>query len=98
MKTNIRIIAILLCIVMVLSMVLSAAFIITSTDHECTGEECEICHNIHNCERTLKSVLSGLCYLLAMLFMVKVSVPTPVIYHQTVFNPTLISMKVKFSC
>ncbi len=98
MKQHIRIISVMLCIVMVFSIVLSAAFIINFTDHECTGDDCEICYHIHTCEQTLKKLAIGASVLAGIVTIRIVSALIPVLSHNVRFRDTLISMKVKLSC
>lgn len=100
MKQRTRIISAMLCIAMVLSVILSTAFIITSVDHKCTGDDCEICYQIHICKQTLKKLALGISGLLRMLVVGIASVIIP-IFSQNVRSSkanTLISMKVKLSC
>ena len=36
-----------LCLIAVFS--LSALFVVSHADHDCTGTECAVCHEIHSC-------------------------------------------------
>lgn len=98
MKQHTRVICAILCIATALSMVLSAAFIITSADHVCTGDDCEICYHIHICEQTLKKLAMGASVLAGMFAAGIVSVLTPLFSYDIRSNHTLIAMKVKLSC
>ncbi len=98
MKQRTRIISATLCIVMALSIVLSAAFIITSADHECTGNDCEICHHIHVCEQVLKKLTLGTSVWLGMIAVGIASVLIPILSQNIQSANTLIRMKVKLSC
>ncbi len=98
MKQHTRIISVILCIAMVLSLVLSAVFIITSADHECTGDDCKICYHIHICEQSLKKLTLGMSIWAIMLVAGISSVPIPVFSQDNQSGETLISMKVKLSC
>lgn len=98
MKQHTRIIFAALCIVMVLSIVLSAAFIITSADHECTGDDCSICYHIHVCEQILKKLTLGTSVWLGMVAMGIASVLIPILSQNIQSANTLICMKVKLSC
>lgn len=98
MKQHNRIISVMLCIVMVFSLVLSAAFIINFADHVCTGEHCEICYHIHACEQTLKKLAIGTSALAGILAMKIVSALIPASCYNVCSSDTLISLKVKLSC
>lgn len=47
MKGKRRILSILLCIVLIAALVLSFEFIITHAHHDCSGEHCPICAQLH---------------------------------------------------
>ena len=46
----------LLAVVLVFVMLSSVAYIAAESDHDCTGADCAICHQIHVCENLLKSI------------------------------------------
>ena len=46
----------LLAVVLAFVMLSSVAYIAAESDHECTGVDCAICHQIHVCENLLKSI------------------------------------------
>ena len=43
-----------LCLIAVFS--LSALFVVSHADHDCTGEDCPICQQIYLCTQTLKTL------------------------------------------
>ena len=49
----------------VLVMLSSLVFIVLEAEHDCTGEDCPICYQIHVCERTLKSGLAAAVFVAA---------------------------------
>ena len=98
MKQHTRIISILLCIVMVLFVVLSEAFIINAADHVCTGDDCEICYQIHICAQALKKLSVRMAAVSGMLTAGIVFSVLPVFSHHFRLGATLVSMKVKLSC
>lgn len=98
MKQHVRIVSVLLCIVMAFAIVLSAAYIIEFTDHECTGDDCEICYHITICEQTLKKLAIGISVFARIIAMRIVSALIPALYYAVCCGDTLISMKVKLSC
>ena len=46
----------LLAAVLAVVMLFSAAYIAVEADHDCSGEDCAICHQIGVCENLLKSL------------------------------------------
>ncbi len=44
-----RLKALFLCVIFVLSLIFSVAFIVKEADHDCTGDRCEICQLIDIC-------------------------------------------------
>lgn len=50
-----RLLALMLCISLVFVLFTSSAYIAHEADHDCTGEECEICENIAQMEVLLRS-------------------------------------------
>ncbi len=53
-----RIISTLLLICVVLTLVLSAFFVLSHAEHDCIGEHCPVCAQIHQIENTLKSLFT----------------------------------------
>lgn len=98
MKKRNRLISILLCATVVISIMLSAAFIITYADHDCIGHGCEICYHIQLCQQTLKKTLLDAAALIGIaltgLFYVLIIIDS----QDDQPDETLVSMKVKFSC
>lgn len=46
-----------LCLIAVFS--LSALFVVSHADHDCTGTDCAVCHEIHSCLSALPAYLRG---------------------------------------
>ena len=46
----------LLAVVLAFVMLSSLAYIAAESDHDCTGGDCAICHQINVCENLLKSI------------------------------------------
>lgn len=46
----------LLAVVLAFVMLSSVAYIAAESDHDCTGVDCAICHQINVCENLLKSI------------------------------------------
>ncbi len=51
-----KILAPCIVILMLCVMVFSFMFIVSETDHDCTGEDCPVCALIQQCEQTVRSV------------------------------------------
>ena len=98
MKKQIRLISLILCAALILSVMLSAIFVITHINHDCTGNVCEICHQISLCEQLLKKngLAAAACAQTALsvcFFMLPLSES---LSHRS--DETLVGMKVKLSC
>ena len=66
----------LLAVVLAFVMLSSVAYIAAESDHECTGVDCAICHQINVCENLLKSI--GLAGSAAAIFAILFNeVPAP---------------------
>lgn len=46
-----------LCLIAVFS--LSALFVVSHADHDCTGTDCAVCHEIHSCLSALRHICRG---------------------------------------
>lgn len=57
-----KIVAAFVCLCLITAMVLSFAFIADTTDHDCSGEDCEICRTIVSCVQTIR--LIGAAYVI----------------------------------
>ena len=55
MKTQKRLLALLLCVGMLFVLFASSAYIAHEADHHCAGKHCEICENIARMEALLQS-------------------------------------------
>ena len=98
MKKQTRLISVVLCVALIFSMILSAIFIVTHTNHDCVGTGCEICHQIQICEQLLnKDVLDTSAYAQTALW-ICFFVFTFLNYSSHQSDKTLVSMKVKLSC
>lgn len=77
-----------LCLIAVFS--LSALFVVSHADHDCTGTDCAVCHEIHSCLSALPHISEGLgpsahyglarcscCSALCCLFPCRTGVPVP---------------------
>ncbi len=93
-----RIFAFVLCIGMMFVLFASSAYIAHEADHDCTGEDCEICENIAQLEALVKTIS-----LLGVILLVLFTLPAFLralraedrlcAYHA----PTLVSWKVRLN-
>ena len=87
----------LLAVVLAVVMLSSAVYIAVEADHDCTGDDCAICHQIGACETLLKSLgLAGAAAVITAAFtytMCKAILPCT----ETIDTLTLVSLKVKLS-
>ena len=85
----------LLAVVLAFVMLSSVAYIAAESDHECTGVDCAICHQINVCENLLKSIgLAGSATVAAILYILCRIIPSCIEVARTF---TLVSLKVKLS-
>ena len=56
MTKNLRLITRLLAAVLAAVMLSSAVYIAVEANHDCSGEDCAICHQLQVCENLLKSI------------------------------------------
>ena len=87
----------LLAVVLAFVMLSSVAYIAAESDHDCTGVDCAICHQINVCEHLLKSIgLAGsaAATAAAILYILCRIIPSCTEVARTF---TLVSLKVKLS-
>ena len=85
----------LLAVVLAFVMLSSVAYIAAESDHDCTGVDCAICHQIGVCENLLKSLgLAGAATVAAILYILCRIIPSCTEVARTF---TLVSLKVKLS-
>ena len=87
----------LLAVVLAFVMLSSVAYIAAEADHDCTGVDCAICHQINACENLLKNI--GLAGFAAAAAAVLLYVLCRIISSCTevIHTFTLVSLKVKLS-
>lgn len=95
--TKKRILTAVLTALVLVVMLSSSLFIIEHADHDCTGEDCQICQQIYLCTQTLKTLsLAGMAvvvfFALSALLHISIrQVETACVPH------TPVSLKVKLS-
>ena len=97
MTKKFRLITGLLAAVLAAVMLSSAVYIAVEANHNCSGEDCAICHQIGVCENLLKSLgLAGAAAAITAAFtytMCRAILPCA----ETIGTLTLVALKVKLS-
>ena len=97
MTKKLRLITRLLAAVLAAVMLSSAVYIAVEANHNCSGEDCAICHQISTCENLLRSLgLAGAAAVITAAFtytMCKAILPCT----EMIGTLTLVSLKVKLS-
>ena len=97
MTKKFRIMTRLLAAVLAVVMLFSAVYIAVEADHDCSGEDCAICHQIGVCENLLKSLgLAGAAAAVTAAFTYTMCMPI-LPCTETIGTLTLVSLKVKLS-
>ncbi len=63
--TTVRVSAGVMCALLLFVMLFSVFFTAAEVEHDCSGEDCEICLCLHHCESLLRQLRSGLILCLA---------------------------------
>ena len=84
-----------LCLIAVFS--LSALFVVSHADHDCTGADCAICHQINLCENLLNSLGTATAVCAAAAAVVYLLCRMITLGAETDCTFTLVSLKVKLS-
>ncbi len=98
MKKNTRLISGALCLVMVLAVVLSAAFIVAHADHACVGSGCDICQQLQLCRQVLKRTLFHTAASFGAASAEVFCALACVHFQRHQIGKTLVDMRVKLSC
>lgn len=92
-----RIAAMAMCLALLLVMFFSTVYMIREADHNCTGENCPICHEIRICRQILNTVgtavLGAAVFSFASVFLTALTSA----HRRESAAVTLISLKVKLS-
>ena len=90
--------AAVLCAVLVLTMVFSSAFIIHEAGHDCTGEDCPICHVIAASSQLLRLIGAAFCLLAWLLGVLCTGNAWAVLHTQAPSaSRTLVSWKIRLN-
>ena len=92
-----RFAAVIMCIMLVLSIFTASFYIVSRAHHECTGQDCPICHEIQLCVQFLNTVGGAVIIAVVVLFTVHVLLIVLTSFRHVCQNSTLVSLKVKLS-
>ena len=91
-------VAFLTATVLILTLVLSAGFIIINSEHECSGAGCRICSEIHTfIYRLQETLLFAMIFFACIYSYFSVQKVNPAV-HTVLLSDSLVSLKVKLSC
>ncbi len=98
MKNKSRLTAIILSFFIALSIMLSVIYITENINHECSGNKCNICHNIEICEQVLSQI--GLAFFHVIKILPILVITGLLFCHLNWFlmHITLITLKVQLTC
>lgn len=98
MKNRTRLTAIILSTIIILSVLLCLAYVTENINHECSGNDCNVCHNIELCERALSQV--GLCifHVISIVPVITIISMLPCVLNRFLTHITLITLKVQLTC
>ena len=90
--------AVAICLLLVTSLILSAAFILTEQGHTCSGSHCRICQQIHLCEAVLEAL--GWSWIFLVLYAGILLHPIAGRSFSSGYSRprTLVQLKVRLSC
>lgn len=95
-KSRNRAISWIVLVVFSLVIFCSSAFIITHTNHDCTGEDCSICMELAECHKTLHTLGTAVEVALQLTLMLYIAAALgKVIIKSHSAHTTLISLKVE---
>ena len=98
MKKQKRLLALVLCVGMLFVLFASSAYIAHEAEHDCTGEDCEICENIVQMEALLQSfALLGVALILLFFLPAFLRALRAEEGLRAYHAPTLVSWKVRLN-
>ncbi len=92
-----RIAAGIMGLMMLILVLFSAFYIAAEADHDCCGEDCQICACIHQCENTLRGIGDGTSARFAAIAPVILVLLAAVFVIAAVSQDTLVSRKVRLN-
>ncbi len=92
-----RLIALLLAVTVIFAVLFSALFIAQNADHNCIGDDCQICYAISVCENVLKTIGSALAVVILAALVGVFRFFLPSVSKRTAYRTSLVTLKVKLS-
>ena len=92
-----RFAAVIMCIMLVLSIFTASFYIVSRAHHECTGQDCPICHEIQLCVQFLNTVGGAAIIVVVAFFTVREFLIVLPLFDHVCQNNILVSLKVKLS-
>lgn len=92
-----RAISFIVCFLFLFITFASLFYIVKEVNHNCTGEDCPICANIHQAEQNLKNLGSGLTEVFAIKWIPVFIVELAGIQFVLFFCKSLVSQKVRLN-
>lgn len=86
-----------LVVLLVISFLISASFIIFHTDHDCTGMDCAVCTLLRVCEKTIRALMALFTSAAATILCSRVFLCCGAAFSDFRLSQTLIVLKVKLS-
>lgn len=83
--------------VFVFAMIGSTLFLTLETQHDCSGEDCAVCHQLQACQNFLKLVAAGGTPLLFVRVCFRTGTAQISAFHNLLFLRSLVALKVKLS-
>lgn len=85
----------LLVLSVIIALLFSICFVIIEANHDCEGEDCQICHQIYICENLLKSVSKVLISFSLVVFLKSITSSIHHFSRNLGYNSSLITLKIK---
>jgi hypothetical protein len=92
-----RLIATFVAVLILFSLFFSIYFVALKTNHECTGEDCPICHEIQSCLQTIRTLIVTIPATAVMVAVLFYLVQSTLLISAPIIFRTLVSLKVKLS-
>lgn len=89
--------AALMAVLLVVAVLFFALFAIAEVGHDCTGEDCPICHILHDAAEQLRLLGFGLFMLLALLLAAHGTLRLAAHQHDVYCSETLVGLKVQLN-
>ena len=92
-----RVFSMAVCILFIFVTFASLFYIVKEENHNCTGEDCPICANIHQAEQTLKNIATAMSAITIVNLMPVLFILLVMGWFLPVFHTSLVSQKVRLN-